>query len=70
MVLRHNRRLVATEDIKPGDMYQEGINFGIYRSIKDDTRGLSPFAIGRVNGKIACATLTAGDGIGPEDVAK
>jgi len=68
MVSRHNRRLIATRDIAPGDVLQEGVNFGIYRSLKDDIKGLSPFAVGQVHGKTAKAAIAAGDGIGPGDV--
>lgn len=68
MILRHNRRLIATRDIKPGEALREGENFGIYRSLKDDVKALSPWAIGQVNGRVAKGAIRAGDGIGPGDI--
>lgn len=68
MVSRHNRRLIATHEIKKGDLLQEGFNFGIYRSLKDDEKALHPFLIDRVNGLRAKCDIGPGDGIGPEDV--
>lgn len=69
MYLRHNRRLIAIKDIKPGDILKEKENFDICRSMKDDTKALSPFLIDSVNGKKATTTIPAGDGIGPKDIA-
>lgn len=65
MITKHNRRLVVIQNIHPGDTFQEGVNFGIYRSLKEDTKGLSPFAIDHVNGKIAKLEIKSGDSIGP-----
>jgi sialic acid synthase SpsE len=67
MLLRHNRRLIATKDIKSGETFRENENFGIYRSLKDDTHALSPFAITHVIGKEAKREIQAGNGIGPGD---
>lgn len=67
MILRHNRRLIATQDIQAGQTLLEGKNFGIYRSLKDDTHALGPFAIHLVLGKSAKRAIKAGDGIGPGD---
>lgn len=69
MILRHNRRLLAITDISVGEMLHEGKNFGIYRSLKDDTRALSPWCIDDVNGKTAQKAIQAGSGIGPGDFA-
>lgn len=67
MILRHNRRLIATRDIWPGDLLTEGLNYGIYRSLKDDTHALSPWAVAQVHGKKVVKPIKAGDGIGPGD---
>lgn len=69
MVLRHNRRLIATRDIAPGENLAYGVNYGAYRSLKDDTRGLSPFAWQQVEGTHATKAIARGDGIGPGDFA-
>lgn len=68
MVLRHNRRLILTKDVAAGETLQEGANFGIYRSLKDDTRAASPFMAPKFQGKIAKRDLKAGDGLWIEDV--
>lgn len=68
MIKRHNRRLIATRNINAGEALREGENFGIYRSLKDDTAALSPWAIEQVNGKPAKRAIVAGDGIKPGDV--
>lgn len=68
MILRHNRRLIATRDVAKGDMLIEGRNFGCYRSLKDDTKGLHGFLIDEVHSRIAKNDIKAGDSIGPEDV--
>jgi N,N'-diacetyllegionaminate synthase len=68
MILRHNRRLIATRDIPVGDALVEGVNFGIYRSLKDDTKAASPWAIDQMNGKPVKRAIPAGDGISYSDV--
>ncbi len=67
MMLRHNRRLIATRDVSVGDTLQYGVNYGAYRSLKDDTRGLSPFAWESVEGRGAITQINRGDAIGPGD---
>jgi N-acetylneuraminate synthase len=69
MLLRHNRRLIATRDVAAGERLTYGNNFGAYRSLKDDTRGFSPFAWQQVEGGIALAPISRGDAIGPGDFA-
>ena len=69
MLTKHNRRIIATRDIAPGEKLEEGFNIGIYRSLKEDTKGLSPFAMSRVNGKTSLNLKRAGDSIGPDDFA-
>lgn len=68
MQLRHNRRLIATREIQAGQTLVEGENFGIYRSLREDTRGLSGFAAPAVNGRVAAKAIQAGEAIGPGDV--
>jgi N-acetylneuraminate synthase len=68
MVLRHNRRIIATRDLSVGDTLTEGTNFGIYRSLKDDTNAAHPFMINQMNGKAVKRAIKAGDGIAPGDV--
>jgi sialic acid synthase SpsE len=67
-ITRHKRRLIATTDVKPGQMLTEGGNFGIYRSLKDDSHAFSPWMVDEVDGCIAKRDIKAGDGIGPGDV--
>ena len=66
MLLRNNRRLIATAPIAKGDTFSFK-NFGAYRSLKDDTHGLSGFDADRVTGKTAAKDLAVGDSIGPGD---
>lgn len=68
MVLRHKRRLIAMRDIEIGETLIEGENFGIFRSLKDDTRAEHPFRVGKVHGKKAKVRIDAGDGIWFEDL--
>lgn len=68
MFLLHNRRLIAIKDIAQGDAFRYGENFGAFRSLRNDSRGLIPFAwadVVKSNG--AKRALKAGDGIGPGD---
>jgi sialic acid synthase SpsE len=68
MIVRHNRRLIATRDIAADETLKEGENFGIYRSLKDETHAYSPWHIAWVSGRPAKRRVRAGDGIGPGDV--
>ena len=65
MVTKHNRRLIAIRDINAGDIFKEGHNFGIYRSLAHETKALSPFTINQVNGRAARVSVKAGEGIAP-----
>lgn len=68
MFLRHNRRLVAIRDIDRGDAFRYGRNFGSFRSLKDDTRGMIPFIFHALEQSAgATRRIKAGDAIGPED---
>lgn len=66
MVLRHNRRLIASQDIGEGQELVYGGNFGAYRSLVDDTKALAPRLADKVNGLIAPRSYKQGEGIGPE----
>jgi N,N'-diacetyllegionaminate synthase len=68
MITRHNRRVLAIADIDAGQTLQEGVNFGIYRSLKDDAVAAHPFMIDAMIGKPVKRAIRAGDGIGPGDV--
>lgn len=67
MILRHKRRLIAIRDIETGDVLKEGYNFGIYRSLKDNTHAHSPFAVDVANGEKALRNIKTVDGVGPGD---
>lgn len=67
-ITRHKRRLIATHDIPKGAALQMGVNFGVYRSLKDETHALSPWHLYEVDGLEAKRDIKAGDGIGPGDV--
>jgi sialic acid synthase SpsE len=67
MRCKHNRRLVATQHILPGQLLLEQGNFGIFRSLVQDERGLSPFSVARVHGRSAKRAIKAGEAIGPGD---
>jgi len=67
MLTRHNRRLIVTKPIKAGEHLLAGKNYGSYRSLKDDTHGLSGFESEVVNMKVAAKDLLVGDSVGPGD---
>lgn len=71
MFLRHNRRLVATKDIEPGEQLVFGKNYGAFRSLKDDSKGLSPFLWNHEQygpeGKMTKVAVKQGTGLGPGD---
>jgi sialic acid synthase SpsE len=68
--LRWMRRYIVTQPIAEGEAFRYGENFGIYRSLKDDTRGLSPITmpLERLNGRSAKCALQPGDSIGPGEI--
>lgn len=71
MMLRHNRRLVASRTILPGEQLVFGKNYGAFRTLEDDPHGLSPFlwndeAVGP-ECRTATKTISQGKGIGPGD---
>lgn len=63
MFLRNNRRLIAIKDIAAGDLLQYGANFGAYRSLVDDDKGMLPFFWEELQGKPAQKDIKSGKGI-------
>lgn len=63
MLTKHNRRLVAIKNIAKGARLIYGDNFGTYRSLKEDLKGLSGFLFKEVNGKISKNDLRIGEAI-------
>lgn len=62
MVSTHNRRLIAIKDIKKGDKFIEGVNFGIFRA-KKPTESFSPSLIDSIVGLTSGEDVKAGEGI-------
>ena len=68
MYTKHNRRLIATRDIAPGEVMKYGENYGAYRSLHDDIRGASPFDWEQVEGRVSKVATARGGGIRVGDV--
>lgn len=68
MVLKNNRRLIAIQNIKAGDLLREKVNFGLHRSTRNDEAGLSPLLAPLVEGKPAMTAVKVGDAITPKVV--
>lgn len=64
--LKHKRRLIAIKDIKAGELLVYKENYGCYRSLKEDSHGLSGFAYRHVDGKLALKDHKAGEPIVPD----
>lgn len=67
MVAQHNRRIIAVKDIRAGERLIEGQNFGIYRSLKDESHAAHAFLVDKIDGAFSKVDIKAGDGIGPKD---
>lgn len=63
MILRHNRRLIVTAEIKAGEKFDETKNFGIFRALRDMPEALSPWLINSINGQIAKKDHVPGDAV-------
>lgn len=66
--LMHTRRIIATKDLKEGDVLKEGVNMGIFRSKKPDAQGMSPFLITQFEGRRVRVAKSEGDGLSLQDV--
>lgn len=64
MVLRHQRRLVVTEDVKKGGK----IEFGVYRSINPSADGINPFQEDSFIDAVAARDLKAGQTLSVMDI--
>ena|SRR3990167_1338030 len=69
-LLKYNRRIMAIKDLNPGDELIEGVNIGIFRSLKDDTRAAHPFTIDNFIGKRMKVSLKCGEGIWIDDIER
>ncbi len=62
---KHNRRLIAVQDIQEGETFREGENFGIFRGLQaSGYPELGPFDIQKVAGKTARSFVKTGQAIG------
>ena len=66
--VKHNRRLIATQNIEQSEKLVEGVNFGIFRSTIEDDKAFSPYFVTKVNGSKALKFIAQGEGIGPKEV--
>lgn len=57
----HVRRLIATADIKRGDVLTYGLNYGAFRSLKPDGHALSDWLCEDINGKVCNHDIPLGD---------
>ena len=64
MVLRHQRRLVVTADVKKGGT----IEFGTYRALEPSADGINPFQADVFRDAVAARDLTAGQTLGIMDI--
>lgn len=69
MFLKHNRRLIAIADIRKGDAFRFGKNYGAYRSRINDDQGMVGFAWEEFEGKSASREIYRGQGIKLGDIA-
>lgn len=67
IIMKHKRRLKVIAPIKAGETLKEGINYGAFRSLKDDQLALNPLtSIDSVNGFVVTKDLESGDPVSPE----
>lgn len=63
MLLLHKRRLVTTKEIKEGEVFKYGKNFGAFRALFPDSAGMSGFSDFIVDGKLSKVDIAAGEPI-------
>ena len=68
MILRYKRRVIATRDIRAGESFILGTNFGIFRSLKDDVDAAHPAVASKFERQMSKRDIKAGDGISLRDV--
>jgi N-acetylneuraminate synthase len=68
MVLRHKRRFIAMADIPKGTPLEYGVNYGIFRSLKDDTHGGNPLTHIVQDGLRVKHDILKGSGISQTDL--
>lgn len=68
MLLRHRRRLVATRDIPQGERFIYGANYGAYRVVLADMKGLGAMDWQSAEGMEASRPILKGQPIGPGDL--
>ena len=67
MALKWRRRLIVTDDLPVGAKLKAHINYGIYRSTKDDTRGAKPILLEKLDGKTLKVEKKKGDSLWVDD---
>ena len=66
---RWQRRLKVTKPLKAGqDILEYGINFGIYRSLNDDSRAAGPLELSQFQGKRVKREMKPQDGLWFDDI--
>lgn len=70
MVKRWRRRLIATQPMQPGVRLSYGVNYGIFRSLKDDPHGWGPSMAYNIEGKMLAVAKEPGDSLFITDVMK
>jgi sialic acid synthase SpsE len=65
MIHKHKNRCMAIKDIKKGDVFKLGDNFGVYRSKAWDDKALSGQWAEKLDGNMAVSDVRQGEGIGP-----
>lgn len=67
IVSRHRRRLKIIKDMKKGDPFEYERNYGIYRSLTQDSRAASPLDFGHFMNRTAKRDMKIGEGLWLDD---